>query len=298
MLDQSYYDILDQLPAPQVRFVVSLSSGASSAVAADRAIKRYGADNVELVFADTLVEDADNYRFLRDLEARWGKTITRIVEGRTPLQVGEDEHIIPNQKIAPCTRVLKIEPMVKYVQSLQDDGYTIVMVIGMNAKDAKPRTDKPEGRLGSPRRNWGGIGCHVVYPLLWSPIDYDSVATVKAWGIQPPRMYRQGYKHANCGGACVKQGQGDWRRTLTNYPDVYAKYEAWEAHMRLDPRFAEYAFLRDFTGGELTPKTLEQLQMETETADGRQLRLFDMTDDMVTACGDTCGVGEDWKEAV
>lgn len=296
MLDQSYYEALKQLPSPQVRFVVSLSSGASSAVAADRAINRYGADNVELVFADTLIEDEDNYRFLVDLEKRWGKTITRLVEGRTPLQVSEDEHIIPNHRIAPCTRVLKIEPIVKHVKSLQDDGYTVVMIIGMNAKDAKPRADKPDGRLGAPRRNWGSMACHVIYPLLWSPVDFDSEVTVKAWGIQPPEMYTKGYKHANCGGACVKQGQGDWRRTLTHYPARFAEYEAWEAQMRLDPRFAEYAFLRDYKDGDYTRKTLAQLRAETEAADGRQLRLFDMSDDMATVCGDTCGVGEDWKE--
>lgn len=296
MIDNSYIDTLNKLSMPMVKFVVSVSSGASSAVAADRAIKRYGADNVDLVFADTLIEDDDNYRFLDDLEIRWHKKIIRISEGRTPLQVATDDNIIPNQLLATCTKRLKITPIVNYVKALQADGYTVVMVIGMNASDAKPRKDKPEGRLASPRKNWGGIGCHVVYPLLWSPVDFDSVKTVKVWGIDPPRMYKQGYSHANCGGTCVKQGKKDWRRTLTNYPDRYKEVEAWERKMRLNEKNKSYALLRDFRDGEMTPMTLEQLRIETENADRKQLRLFDITDDMQYTCGDTCGVGNDWSQ--
>jgi hypothetical protein len=48
--------------------VVMLSSGTASAVAGKRVAKRYGTDRLVLLFADVNGEDADNYRFLAEVE--------------------------------------------------------------------------------------------------------------------------------------------------------------------------------------------------------------------------------------
>ncbi len=85
----------------RMKHIVSLSGGSASAVAADRVIERYGSDDVTLWFADTLWEDEGLYRFLQDLEARWGKEIVRYTDGRNPLEVCEDKVIIPNSLAAP-----------------------------------------------------------------------------------------------------------------------------------------------------------------------------------------------------
>ena len=89
-----------------MKHIVSLSGGTASAVAADRVLKRYGAEDTTLWFADTSWEDEDLYRFLIDLEEYWGVTIVRYTDGRTPLEVAEKQNIIPNHKIAPCSQVL------------------------------------------------------------------------------------------------------------------------------------------------------------------------------------------------
>jgi len=101
-----------------MKHIVSLSGGTASAVAADRVLKRYGEENTTLWFADTSWEDEDLYRFLIDLEAYWGVTIVRYTDGRTPLEVAEKQNIIPNQKIAPCSSVLKIKPFTKYIKAM------------------------------------------------------------------------------------------------------------------------------------------------------------------------------------
>ena len=44
--------------------VVFFSSGKASYVAAKLVAERYGVENLFLVFADTSIEDEDNYRFL------------------------------------------------------------------------------------------------------------------------------------------------------------------------------------------------------------------------------------------
>ena len=127
----------------------------------------------------------------------------------------------------------------------------------------------------------------------------DSGQALKALGLEQPRMYRRGYKHANCGGECCAQGMRDWKRTLEWNRARYVKREAWERHQRLDPVLADYALLRDQTGGTVTAKTLEQLRMEYEQAqnDG-QLSMFDLLVDIEdSACGVECGVGSEWPRA-
>ncbi len=275
MYDDSYYLALEHLPA--IRYVVSFSTGASSAVTAKRALDRYGKANVDLVFADVLVEDADNYRFLADCESYFDSPITVLRDGRTPLEVAEQEHIIPNQKIAPCTRELKIKPFIGYLRGVQNMGEQPIALLGMGWNE--------KHRMNAPRKNYGTIGVWVDYPLVWYPVVGDPVGEVKAWGITPPRMYAKGFKHANCGAqGCVKQGARDWKRTLQHFPDSFAKTEAWETRMREDARFSDYAFLRDSTGGTVKAKTLRQLREETEAADERQSRLFDLEDDLVFGC--------------
>lgn len=264
--------------------VVSVSSGIPSAVAAWRVLQTHPREDVRLVFCDTTWEDEDNYRFLRDV-GRWlNHEIVTLTDGRTPLQVAEDNSIIPNSMFAPCSRTLKLAVMRRYVRELQDNGHDVTMHLGMDIKDAK------KGRLGAPRKNWGEIGVRVDYPLLWKPRIYDPHVVIKEAGIEPPRMYALGYSHANCGGRCIKQGKGDWRRTLTHFPDRFAEVEQWEATMRVQAKYAEHAILKRQGDDSSTPLPLAELRAETEAADAHQLRLFEMMDDMGAVCGVECGV--------
>ena len=122
------------------------------------------------------------------------------------------------------------------------------------------------------------------------------------WDIEPPRMYKMGYTHANCGGVCVKQGWGDWVRTLINFPNRYTAVEEWEKDMRNHPQRSSYALLRDQSEYRVRPKTLEQLREEHEAKyTGNQASLFggavfdteSYLDelDSISACV-RCGVGD------
>lgn len=250
--------------------IVSVSGGMQSAVCADKVIERYGAAAVSCWFADTLVEDPDLYRFLGDLERRWGTTITRHTEGRSPLAVAEDQHIIPNQKIAPCTFTLKIDPFMAYLKACPKP---TTVYLGMAFWE--------QHRMPTPKARYEAVeGVTVDYPSLWPPVDYGRPAeTIRAWGIAPPRAYAEGFSHNNCGGACVKQGKGDWRRLLRWKPELFRQYEAWEQMMRAKgPPFDGYAFCRDETGGTVRPVTLRELR---ETAAARQElmpSLFDLAE--------------------
>lgn len=235
--------------------VVSFSSGLSSALTAVRVVDRYGKDNTRLVFMDTLFEDEDNYRFISDFERRFDMEIVRLAEGRNPYEVSRAEHVIPNQKLAPCTFRLKIEVFRAWLAQ-QEKPLTIH--IGYDFTEIH--------RCEPTRRNYETLGYAVDFPLLWQPIEYRPYTQVcrEDWGIEPPRMYAIGYTHANCGGRCVKQGQGDWLRTLANFPERYAEIEKWETEMRDHPKRKNYALLRSQTNGNTTPLTLKELRERYE----------------------------------
>lgn len=266
-----------------MRHVVSFSSGLSSAITAERVIARYG--GCIIVFMDTTIEDDDNYRFKNEMYRRWqkieGVEFVYLKEGRTPYQVAKDQNIIPNQKIAPCTFRLKIEPFTEWLrlQLVQDEEITIHIGYDYSEVDRCEKT----------KTSYESIGCNVEFPLLWKPYELRPYTQVSRedWGIEPPRMYHMGYTHANCGGMCVKQGWGDWLRTLVNFPERYARAEEWEAEMRKNPTRANYAILRDQSEGMVRPKTLRQLREEWEAE--QNVGLFSLYD-MEAGCV-VCGVG-------
>ncbi len=260
------------------RHIISFSGGLSSAITAERVLGVH--PEASVVFMDTRIEDEDNYRFMQDCFARWRKlyqpNIVILSEGRNPYQVFSDEHIIPNSRIAPCTYRLKIEQFAQYVQ--QSD----IIYIGYDYAEVH--------RCEATTRNWESRGCQVEYPLLWKPIitrKYSEVVSVD-WGIDPPRMYQMGYTHANCGGRCVKQGQGDWLRTLINFPEQFREAEEWELEMRETHGF-DYAILKDRTGGELKPLLLRDLRLRYEAKNTMTLDLFAL--DSQSACV-RCGIGD------
>ena len=280
----------------QTKYIVSFSTGASSAVAAKRALDRYGKENVEIVFSDTLIEDDDNYRFLDDMEKFLGVPIIRLSVGLSPFELSKKFRIIPNSLFAPCTFHLKIKPMQDYVKDLQTKGYEVVMLIGMNLSDAKPTATKPEGRLAAPRKNWGELNVAVDYPCLWDKADKDAVATVTSWGIKPPRMYEQGYTHANCGGRCVKQGQKDWRRTIELHPDRFQETKEWETEMMTYIGDGKRAIMKHTVKGVTSSYPLSEFEKDHNENYKTNPKVGDMLDDMGDVCGVECGVGgEEWN---
>ena len=259
--------------------IISFSTGLSSAICVERVYQRYNAESMRIVFMDTLIEDDDNYRFKREMYERWrgmGIEIVDLMEGRDPYQVSKDAQFISNQKAAPCTFRLKIEPFVTHLKSITDD---ITIHIGYDYSEVH--------RTKATTKNYTAHGWLVDYPLLWKPYELRPYSQVSRddWNIEPPRMYQMGYSHANCGGMCVKQGKGDWTRTLINFPERFAQIEKWEREMRDHPVRQNYAILRDQSNGTVRPMTLEELRTQHESSP--QLSLFDFDNGCVQ-----CGIGD------
>jgi hypothetical protein len=201
--------------------------------AAKRAVKRWGAENTTLLFTDTLIEDADLYRFRDEAAANVGAQLVTITEGRTPWEVFRDEKLIGNTRKDPCSRILKRELGQRWLADNCDPADTI-LIFGIHWEEEHRlhRTDRTTGKPRGVRNIYKELGWpYVDAPMCWSP--WISPADIKAWakleGLTTPRLYDLGFAHNNCGGFCVKAGEGHFAHLLRTLPDVYSHHERQEA---------------------------------------------------------------------
>ena len=232
--------------------VVMFSGGVGSWGAAKRTVERHGVENVTLLFADTLIEDPDLYRFLDEAAADVGARLVKVTEGRTPFDVFRDVRYLGNTRIAPCSRVLKQEPTRKWMEANAPDA---VVVLGIDWTE--------EHRLDGARRGWAPF--QVEAPLCDRPLVMkpDLLDELEARGIRRPSLYREGFVHNNCGGGCVRSGIGQFAHLYRQRPQTFALWEDAEAEMR-SLLLNNVTILRDRTGGSTRPMTLRELRNRIE----------------------------------
>jgi len=236
--------------------ILSISGGVGSWLAARRWIDKYGTDNTVALFADTLIEDQDLYRFLDDIQDDLGLTITTIADGRTPWEVFRDVRMIGNTRADPCSLWLKRKPLHRWVKDHTTG--PVSLVVGIDFTE--------EHRLPAIIRNWAKAGHTVHAPMCWRPEAHkaDAIAALKAAGIEPPRLYGLGFPHNNCGGFCIKAGQAQFLKLLRTFPDLYAHHEAEELATRVHIGRDDIAILRDRRGGKTKPYTLKAFREQAE----------------------------------
>jgi hypothetical protein len=265
--------------AERTRHLVQFSTGAGSAEVAWRVVEKHGAASVHLLTADTLAEDDDNWRFAREVVARLGCEWTVLTDGRTPMQVGRDHRVVPNNRLAVCSRVLKREILRKHIDTNFDPENTVIH-LGFDWTE--------EHRLNAARPYWAPYRVEAVLmdpPHLWKP---DLLDLFRGRGIEPPLLYAQGFSHANCGGSCVRGGQAQWELLLRVNRPRYLEWEKEEQVTR-DMLGSDVSILRDRTKGTVTPLTLRRFREGIDAQPG----LFD--DEDWGACG--CFTATDDEEA-
>lgn len=233
-------------------YIVNVSGGLTSFEALRRTIERYGKERTRAVFADTLVEDADLYRFLDDQEKLLGIRITRLADGRDPWQVMRDKRCISIGAMAPCSIELKRNVIDRFVAAIEE---TNTRVFGMSW-DEMERMDRLASML-APAPVW--------FPLAEPPyVDKCHIADyLRRIGIAPPRLYELGFEHNNCGGGCVKAGQAHWAHLWRTLPERYALWEAKEEEIRSYLQ-KDVSILKDRRGGKVAHLTLRAFRAELE----------------------------------
>ncbi|MFE9064848.1 hypothetical protein [Streptomyces violaceusniger] len=250
-----------------MKHVVMWSGGITSWAVARLVVERYGPENVTLLFADTLIEDEDLYVFNEKASAQLGVPITRVADGRDPWQVFEDKRWLGNTRIAQCSLELKLKVCRDWLEASTDPADT-VLYVGIDWTETH--------RLPAIVKGW--LPWKTLAPLAEPPYrdKQQILAEARSVGLDIPRLYKLGFAHNNCGGACVKGGQAQWARLLAVFPERYARAEAAEEKMR---RLLgkDVSILRDRTGGTTRPLTLATLRTRIEQDRTDQLS-FDYLD--------------------
>jgi 3'-phosphoadenosine 5'-phosphosulfate sulfotransferase (PAPS reductase)/FAD synthetase len=279
------------------------SGGITSWATARIVIDRHGRENTTLLFADTNYEDPDLHRWNADAVVSLGMDLVRVADAqeRNPWDVFRDKKYIGNTRIAPCSHLLKQVPCREWLAENCDPANTIVYVgIDWDETHRIPAIAAGYAHtikgcasrkhcldLFGPGGRRQGPGCRNLLPLAWTSVaplteppfqDKDFwIAEAERAGLRPPRLYGLGFPHNNCGGACIKAGQAQWKRVLEVFPERYADAEASEEAMRADLG-KDVAFLRDRRGGETKPLPLKLLRTRLEADAEAMPGLFDADD--------------------
>lgn len=248
--------------------VTMFSSGAGSWAAARRVADNYvnPGDRHTLLFSDVSMEDEDNYRFLHEAAADIeGAELVIVKDGRDIWDVFRDDRFLGNTRLANCSKFLKQRPAKAWLEANTDPADTIVYV-GIDWTET--------------HRVLAIVRAYEPYracaPLTVAPyLDKAQIlADLRSRGIEPPRLYGLGFAHANCGGGCVRAGQGQFAHLLDVMPERFAWWESKEQELRehLDK---DVAILRDRRGGSVRPLTLREFR-ERHEAEPEQTDLFDV----------------------
>lgn len=238
------------------KHVIMFSSGASSALAASRILEKHKAT---LLFTDTQFEDADNYRFIQDVlryfdSEKYDYEYIHLKEGRNPLQLFQDQGVLGCDRIPVCSRILKGEQTVKWLESQTEQ---VILYFGFDYKELH--------RAERVTKRYEAMGVKCGFPLCEPPYSPESSSQyiLDNWGVKPPRMYDLGFAHANCGGRCVRGKLQHWRHLLRVWPERFKEMEEFEANFK----GGKYTFLPN-------KYSLKKLREEFDS----QLDLFEQVD--------------------
>lgn len=213
------------------KHVVMFSGGASSAYVAKWVADKYGQENTMLFFTDTLWEDKDNLRFMDDISEYLGIEITKRVDGRTPEDIFFEQKFLGNARFAKCSEELKVKQTQEFLYDLANQDLAIYLYFGIGPHEAH-RAESLTHHYTALEVT--GVKIEVRFPMI------DSISSeVKArnvieheWGIELPRMYKEGFHHANCSGKCVRGGLHHFANLFLERPEEFAELEDMENRFR------------------------------------------------------------------
>lgn len=243
--------------------IINFSGGLCSFFAAKRVIERHGKADCVLLFADTLIEDSDLYRFNEQCSAHLGIPITRVCRGETPWELFRRKGLIGNDRFPICSIILKREPLDEWhrINCWEMDS---IIYVGLDWTEEhrlrRLREDKPHWRIEAP----------MTEEPIWDKCRMT--AETEALGIDIPRLYRLGFPHNNCGGRCVRAGISHFVHLLAVLPEAFLEWEREELACQED--FLKrgissnwFTILKDRRGGVTKPMTLRQLRERVEAGE-------------------------------
>lgn len=257
--------------------VVQFSGGAGSFAAAHR-VAQLGRE-VVLLCADTNSEHDDWYGFVQAAAESLDAELVILRDGRDIWDLADEQRMIPNTRADFCSRILKREPLRRWLDKTMDPRRTVVH-FGFDWTEAH--------RLERARPHWEPW--QIDAPMCWDPVVDKATALqlIVDHGLPMPAAYDTGMPHNNClKYGCVKGGQAYWRRVLEQHPDAYRRSEQREQQVRVATG-KDVSILRDRSGtrlgrgssGNVKPLTLKRFRERIQS----QPALFDPSDWGACSC--------------
>jgi len=212
-------------------------------------VDKFGKVNVTLLFADTMMEDEDLYRFKDECVAFLDCELVTLADGRTPFEVFKDVKFMGNSMVDPCSRRLKRELLNKWVKNTYQPEEACVH-LGIDYSE--------EHRLvGAQKR---------MIPYIYRSTLVEDGRIIhkdfsEQFGIKRPRLYDWKLGHNNCGGFCIKAGLGHYKALYEANPERYMEFEAKEADV-YETIGSVHPFLKKTENKVLRRLTLKQYREE------------------------------------
>lgn len=249
-----------------MKHIIQYSGGGGSWETKNRIIEFYGKENVIKLFTDTLIEDEGLYQFIEQ-DKQDGTEFIHLKDGRDPWEVFKDVKWIGNSRVAQCSHLLKQKIAREWIEAnFQPDECTLY--VGIDWTEIH--------RLKGIQEHWKPY--RVKAPLTEEPYitKQDIFKKMKTRGLTIPRLYQMGFSHNNCGGFCVRAGQGHFINLLKQMPERYKYHEQKEIEMQEYLGRTDISILTRTKNGIEQMLTLKQLREEWENGLGMQIDLFDI----------------------
>lgn len=190
---------------PSPKNILGLSGGKDSTCLALAMRERHPEIEMEYICTPTGNELPELFEHLDRLEGLLGKSIKRLGIGKTLHQLIDEMEMLPNHRARWCTRMLKIEPTIEYMQSLPAGS---LLYVGLRAdEEAREGIYGDEVKSVFPFRQWGWNEADV-----WQFLDERGISI-------PVRT--------DCGD-CYHQRIIEWRNYWRDHPERYAESVAIE----------------------------------------------------------------------
>lgn len=217
--------------------IIFFSGGKASLAAADHVKTHFPHDNIILYFTDTLWENEDLYRFIKEASDKLQLPMLTHSLGLNPIQLMFEKKMVYNSMIGDCSKILKMrvakdflkngqKPLVESWhnrQFLKNADFTTdaILYFGIGFDEMH--------RQDAIIHNWKPF--RVEMPLIDNNIWKDKI--LKKYDIKQPLLYDHGFSHNNCNGRCVKAGQGHYKLLKDKMPDVFQNIMEQEFHLKI-----------------------------------------------------------------
>lgn len=223
----------------KLRHVVGLSGGKDSTALALRLAELEPRD-YEYICNETGNELPAMYAHWEKLEQLLGKPIKRVRYSKDLIGTIRQEKILPSVFRRWCTRMLKIEPTIKYFDGLPEGS---VLYVGLRADEEA-------------RRGLWGEDITIRFPMReWGWAEADVWRYLESRGVTIP-------SRTDCA-LCPYQRLGEWRELYFSHPDLYREGIALEDEIGATIRSP---------GRDTWPADLRSLALEFDN--GRPLREY------------------------